>query len=57
MIMREESPIDKLDSSLYIVKLVVSTLDVVCVGNGRFFYFREDGKLDIHVLVKKDNLF
>ena len=50
--MNEYSPIDKLGSSLYTVQSLVSTCDAVCVGNGRCFYFNEDGKLDIHVLVK-----
>ena len=49
----EDSPIDKLDSSLYNGQSMVSTCGVVCVDNGRFFYFKEGGKLDIHVLVKK----
>ena len=25
----------------------------MCVGNGRFFYFRDDGKLDIYYMVKR----
>ena len=32
---------------------MVSNCDVVCVGNGIFFYFNEDGKLDLHVLARK----
>ena len=32
---------------------MVSTCDIVCVGNGRFFYFNKDGKLDIHVILKR----
>ena len=51
--MHEDSPIDKLDSSFYNGQSLVSTCDVFFVGNGTFFYFREDGKLDLHVLVKK----
>ena len=51
--MHEDSPIEKLDSSIYNGQLLVSTCDVVCVGNVIFFYLDEDDKLDIHVLVKK----
>ena len=57
VIMHEDSPIDKLYYSLYNGKQLVSTCDVVCVGNGIFFYFNKDGKLDLHILVKKDSLF
>ena len=49
----EDSPIDKLESSLYNGQSLISTCDVVCVENVRFFYFNEDGKLDLYVLVKK----
>ena len=48
----EESPNDKLDSSLYNKQSLVSNCDVVCVGNGRFFFLDEDVTLDLHVLVK-----
>ena len=51
--MHEDSPIENLDSSIYNGQLLVSTCDVVCVGNVIFFYLDEDDKLDIHVLVKK----
>ena len=44
--MHEGSPIEKLDSSIYNGKSLISTFDVVCVGNGIFFYFNKDGKLD-----------
>ena len=57
IIMHEDSPIDKSDSFVYNGQSLASTCDVVCVGNGRFFYFNDDGKLDLHILVKKDNLF
>ena len=53
--MHEDSPIEKLDSSIYNVQSLVSTCDIVCVGNGIFFYFNKDGKLDINVLLKKGN--
>ena len=49
----EYSPIDKLDYSVYNGQSLVPTCDIVCVGNGRFFYFNEDGKLDLHVIVKR----
>ena len=50
----EDSPIiGKLNSSIYNGQSLVSTSDVVCVGNGRFFYLNKDGKLDLHVLVGK----
>ena len=55
--MHEDPPIDNLDSSIYNGQSLVSTCDVVCVGNDTFFYFNEDGKLDLNVLVKKDTLF
>ena len=38
--MHEGSPIEKLDSSIYNGKSLISTFDVVCVGNDRFFYFK-----------------
>ena len=56
--MHEDSPIEKLDSSIYNGQSLVSTCDVVCVGNGILVYFNEDGKLDLNVLLKKiDTLF
>ena len=55
--MHEDPPVDKLDSSIYNGQSLVSTCDVVCVGNDIFFYFNEDGKLDLHVLVKKRHPF
>ena len=51
--LHEDSPIDKLYSSLYNGQSLVSTCDVVCGGNRIFFNFKEDGKLYLHVLVKK----
>ena len=51
--MHKDSPIEKLDSSIYNGQSLVSTCDIVCDGNGIFFYFNEDGKLDINILVKK----
>ena len=53
--MHEDSPIEKLDCSIYNGQSLVSTCDVVCVGNGIFFYFNVDGKLDLNVLFKKRN--
>ena len=50
--MHEDSPIEKWDSSIYNGQPLVPTCDVVCVGNVRFLYFNEDGKLNLHVLVK-----
>ena len=38
--MHENSPIEKLDSSIYNGQSLVSTCDVVCVGNGIFFLFQ-----------------
>ena len=55
--MHEDSSIDKLYSSLYNWQSFVLSCDGVCVGNCRFFYFNEDGKLDIHALVGKYTLF
>ena len=55
--MHEDSPIDKLDYYLYNWQSLVSTCDVVYVGNGRFFHFNEDGKLDLPILVKIYTLF
>ena len=51
------SSIENLDYSIYNGQSLVSTCDVVCVGNGRFFYCKEDVKPDLHVLVKEDTLF
>ena len=51
--MHEDSPTENLDSSMYNEQSLVSTCDVVCVGNGIFFYFNKDGKLDLYILVKK----
>ena len=34
--MHENSPIEKMDSSIYNGQSLVSTCDVVCVGNGKF---------------------
>ena len=51
--MYEDSPIDKFDSSVYNRQELVSTYDVVCVDNGKFFNSIEDGKTHIHVLLKK----
>ena len=48
----EDSPIENLYSSIYNGQSLVSTYYIVCVGNGRFFYFNEDGKLDINFIVK-----
>ena len=48
----KNSPIEKLGSSIYNSQSLVETCDIICVGNGRFFYFNEDGKLDIYVIVK-----
>ena len=41
-----------LDYSLYNGQSLVSTCDVVCVGNGKILNFSQDGKLDLQVLVK-----
>ena len=49
--MHEHLHIENLDSSIYIGQSVLLTYDVACVGNGRFFYFNEDGKIDLHALV------
>ena len=48
-----DSPIDKLDSSIYSGQSLLSICDVVYVGNGIIFYFNKDGKLDLHLLLKK----
>ena len=52
IIMHEDSPIQKLYYSIYNGQSLVSICGAVCVGNGIFFYFNEDGKLYLHVLVK-----
>ena len=38
---------------MYNGQSLVSSCDIVCVGNGRFFYFNEDGKLYLHVIAKR----
>ena len=50
--MHENSHFLNLGSSIYNEQSLVSNYDIVCVGNGRFFYFNEGGKLDIYVIVK-----
>ena len=52
IIMPKNSLIEKFDSSIYNSELLVSTCDIICVRNGRFFHFDEDGKLDMHVILK-----
>ena len=32
---------------------MVSTCDIICVGNGRCSYFTEDGELDLYFIVKR----
>ena len=51
--MHKNSPIERLDSSIYNGQQLVSTWDIVCVGNGIFFYLKKDGKLYLHVIVKR----
>ena len=48
--MHENSPIEKLDSSIYNSQSLVLTYYIICVGSGIFFYFNEDGKLDLYML-------
>ena len=48
--MHKNSPIEKLYSLIYNGQSLVSTCNIVCVGNERFFYFTEDGKLDLHII-------
>ena len=51
--MHKNSLIEKLDYSIYNRQSLVSTFDIVCVDSGIFFYFSEDGKLDLRVIVKR----
>ena len=51
--MHKNSPIEKLDSSIYNGQSLVSTCDIFCVGNGIFLYFNKDSKLYLHVIVKR----
>ena len=39
--MHEDSPIEKLDYSIYNGQSLVSTWGLVCVGNGIFFLFQQ----------------
>ena len=41
----KNSQIENLDSSKYNCQPLDSTCDKICVGNGGFFYFNDDGKL------------
>ena len=50
--MHKNAPIKKLDPSINNIHSLVSTCGIVCVWNGIFFYFNEDGKLDLDVIVK-----
>ena len=49
--MHKNLPIEKLDYSIYNSQSLVPTCDMVCIVNGRFLYFNEDDKLDLHVKV------
>ena len=48
----KNSLIENLYFSIYNSQSLVSTCDIICVGNGIFFYFKKDGKLDLHVILK-----
>ena len=50
--MPKSSPLENLDSSIHNQHSLVSTCDIICFGIGRFFHLNEDGKLDLHVIVK-----
>ena len=51
--MPKNSPIERLDSSIDNSQSLVSTCDIICVVNGGLFYFIEDGKLYLNVIVKR----
>ena len=53
IIMQKDSLVKILYYFIYKWQSLVSTCDVFCVGNGIFLYFNEDGKLDLHDLLKK----
>ena len=49
----KNSHIEDLDSLKYNCQSLDSTCDKICVGNGRFFYFNNDGKLDLCCILKR----
>ena len=51
--MPKNSLVENLDSSIYNSQSFVSTCDIIYVGSVRFFYFNEDGKIYLHVIVKR----
>ena len=48
----KHSQIEKLDSSKYNCQSFYSNCDKICSGIIIFFYFNNDGKLDIYYIVK-----
>ena len=48
----KHSQIENLNHSRNDFGSVDSSCDLICVGNGRFFYFRDNGKLDLYHIVK-----
>ena len=49
----KQSHIENLDFSKNNCQSFYSTYDKICVGNGRFFYFNDDGKLDLYCILKR----
>ena len=49
----KHSHIENLNSLKYESQSLDSTCDKTCVGNGRFFYFNDDGKLDLCYILKR----
>ena len=51
--MPKHSQIEKLDSSRNNCQSFDSTCDKICVENGRFFHFKNDGKLYHYYILKR----
>ena len=48
--------IENIDYLKYNDQSLNSIYEEICVGNGRLFYFDEDGKLDIYYILNEDSL-
>ena len=56
IIIPKQYHIENLDSSKYKCQSLDSTCEQMYVVNGNFFYFNDDGKLDLYYILKKDTL-
>ena len=47
--------IEKFNLKIYSCQSLISMGEIIWVGNERFFYFNDDGKLDIYYRIEKKN--